>query len=70
MRLRHKEALGEKTSTEKGLYLVNLSFLICTRELLTAAHNNTKSAIAQNKSFELLPDIFEYRSRLCFLKFQ
>jgi ATP-dependent DNA helicase RecG len=40
------------------------------RELLNLAYNNAKDMIAENKSFELLLDIFEYKSRLHFSKFQ
>ncbi|WP_341808938.1 ATP-dependent DNA helicase RecG [Wolbachia endosymbiont (group E) of Neria commutata] len=39
-------------------------------ELLNLAYNNAKDIIAENKSFELLLEIFEYRSRLHFSKFQ
>ncbi|MGL9681482.1 MAG: hypothetical protein ACR5K2_00405 [Wolbachia sp.] len=38
-------------------------------ELLNFVYNNAKGAIAENKSFELLLDIFEYRSRLHFQNF-
>lgn len=39
-------------------------------ELLNLAYNNAKDMVAGNKSFELLFEIFEYRSRLHFSKFQ
>lgn len=32
------------------------------RELLNLAYNNAKDMVAENKSFELLLEIFEYRS--------
>ncbi len=61
------DILGLKQS---GCMEFKFADLYKDRELLNLAYNNTKSAIAENKSFELLLDIFEYRSRLHFSKFQ
>ncbi|WCR59006.1 MAG: ATP-dependent DNA helicase RecG [Wolbachia endosymbiont of Ctenocephalides felis wCfeF] len=61
------DILGIKQS---GCMEFKFADLYKDRELLNLAYNNAKGAIAENKSFELLLDIFEYRSRLHFSKFQ
>lgn len=61
------DILGTKQS---GCMEFKFADLYKDRELLNLAYNNAKSAIAESKSFELLLDIFEYRSRLHFSKFQ
>ncbi|QOD38261.1 ATP-dependent DNA helicase RecG [Candidatus Wolbachia massiliensis] len=61
------DILGIKQS---GCMEFKFADLYQDRELLNLAHNNAKSVMAEDKSFELLLDIFEYRSRLHFSKFQ
>ncbi|NUY39335.1 DEAD/DEAH box helicase [Wolbachia endosymbiont of Litomosoides brasiliensis] len=61
------DILGLKQS---GCMEFKFADLYKDKKLLNLAYNNAKSTAAENKSFELLLDIFEYRNRLHFSKLQ